>query len=153
MTTAQLPAVDAIPVVGRELVITEEFPAFTPEALFDHWTEPGLLCRWWPQAAAVDPRPGGAYHLAWPRTDWHLRGRYTAVERGRRLAFSWRWDHEPDDAKDVLVTFAPRPDGGTVLTITHGSYTDSAHDREVRAGHLEGWTYFLARLRALRPER
>ncbi len=153
MMTVQLPVVGEIPAIESRLVVRAEFPTFTPGAFFDHWTEPDLLQRWWPQEATIDLRPGGDYHLAWPRMDWHLRGHYTAVERGQRLAFTWRWDHEPDDAKEVLVTFAPREDGGTVVLIAHGPYTDSAHDREMRAGHLEGWNYFLARLRALRPNR
>jgi uncharacterized protein YndB with AHSA1/START domain len=84
--------------------------------------------------------------------DWHLRGRYTAVEPGALLAFTWRWDSDSADDPErlVRVVFASLDGGGgTRLSVTHGTYGDSASEREARQGHLEGWTHFLAKLAAL----
>jgi uncharacterized protein YndB with AHSA1/START domain len=131
------------------LMINAEFPAVAPDVLFEYWVRPELLHAWWPQEAEVDGRLGGIYHLAWPALGWHLRGRYTTFEPGRRLGFTWKWDSEPDEAmtKDVLVAFAPLAQGnGTRLTIVQGPYTEEPEDQQLRAGHVEGWQHFLPRL-------
>jgi uncharacterized protein YndB with AHSA1/START domain len=130
-----------------QLVITSFFRGASGHELFQHWIVPELIARWWPQQAEIDAREGGEYHLSWPSMNWDLRGTFTAYEPGNRLAFSWRWDHEPETpTRQVDVKLEPVGDIGTQLTLTHGTYTDSAKDQEERQGHLEGWTYFLARL-------
>ncbi len=140
-------AVQQAPSDSGRLVVTAGFDA-DPEALFDWWTQPELLCRWWPQEAQTDARPGGPYHLAWPALGWHLRGGYTTFERGRTLAFTWKWDHDAGDAaKTVALTFEARPSGGTLLTLTHGPYADTPEQQDLRiAHHLAGWKHFLPRL-------
>lgn len=129
-----------------KLVLQADFPGVTPGELFAYWTEPVRLVRWWPNEAEVQPDRGGEYHLSWPGMEWHLRGRYMAFEPGRKLAFTWHWDHEPNrPTRSVVVTFREIT-GGTLLTLGHGTYGHSPEDREERAGHREGWLYFLDRL-------
>src|SRR5262245_7200082 len=98
------------------LIIQGDLPNVVPEALLVYWVRPERLQRWWPQQAQSDPQVGGAYHFIWPQQGWHLRGHYTAFEPGRRLTFTWRWDHDPAElpAREVAVTFEPLP-GGTRL--------------------------------------
>ncbi len=132
-----------------KVVIESEFLNTPPAVLFDYWIKPELITRWWPAEAEIDPRPGGAYHLSWPKMNWHLRGHYTIFDPGKQLAFTWKWDHEPDTTQ-VVVDFEALSDTGTKLTITHGSYSDSAEDQETRAGHIEGWNYFISKLLELR---
>jgi uncharacterized protein YndB with AHSA1/START domain len=132
------------------LVVVAEFPHLTPDELFAYWTEPLLLCRWWPLWAHTEPEEGGAYHLAWPARDWHLRGRYTAFRPGRGLTFTWRWDHEGPGAIERWVQVILRPSaGGTRQTILHGPYGANTAEQDVRRSHFEGWHYFLGRLAAL----
>jgi uncharacterized protein YndB with AHSA1/START domain len=116
----------------------------SPETVFAYWIEPHLLLAWWPQEVKICTREGGAYHFGWPGPNWHLRGRFTAIEPGQHLAFTWHWDHEPGTPeRHVEVRFTHAPEG-TVLTIRHGTYTEA--DTEERQGHREGWTYFFGRL-------
>lgn len=132
------------------LAVTAEYPEIGPGELFCYWTEPDLLTRWWPRQAEVDLRRTGSFHFAWPEMDWHLRGVYSDIEPGRKLGFSWYWDHEPRvPARFVDVEFEPLGEGGTKLTVTHQMYGDGAADQEERKGHLEGWMYFLARLQSV----
>jgi uncharacterized protein YndB with AHSA1/START domain len=134
------------------LVLTIVLPHLDPAAAFACWTEPERICRWWSQAAAITPAPGGAYHLSWPAMNWHLRGHYTIFDPGRALTFTWRWDHDPPDHPERTVTlvFAPHPAGGTRLTLIHGPYTTMPADQEERIEHhLTGWQHFLPRLAAL----
>jgi uncharacterized protein YndB with AHSA1/START domain len=135
---------------GDHLELSAQLSGLTPDAAFDHWTEPENLVRWWPPEADVDPRQGGGYCLSWPAQAWALRGRFTEFERGKRLAFTWRWDHNPEDAETVVdIRFRPLPAGGTALTLTHGPYPETDAGRERRQEHLDGWMYFLGRLEAL----
>lgn len=133
---------------GPELLILISFyPGVSPRQLFTYWTQHELLQQWWPPQADIDARPGGSYCLSWPSMQWNLRGTYSVVEPGQRLAFTWNWDHEPDTpTRKVEVTFEPVGDVGTQLTVTHCTYTNSSNDQEERDGHLEGWIYFLKRL-------
>jgi uncharacterized protein YndB with AHSA1/START domain len=140
---------------NAELTLTAAFLDFTALALFGYWTRPDLLRQWWPPQAEIDPRVGGAYHYWWPERGDHLRGVFTAFEPGRRLAFTWRWDHEPASAptRTVTVTFdpAPRDDEQVTLTLRHEPYGATPAEQEARAGHLDGWTYFLDKLQSLSP--
>ena len=138
-----------IPTDASRLMIKASFPRLAPARFIDHWTRPELLALWWPASAQVDARPGGQYHLAWPAMKWDLRGEYTRFEPPRRLAFTWRWDHEPSlPTRKVDLTIAP-DGGGSGLTLVHGDYDASQRDQDDRVSHLEGWRYFLARLQTL----
>lgn len=139
---------------GRDSIVIEaECPELGPTELFEYWTRPDLLKWWWPEEAEIDGRVGGAYHLSWPKMNWHLRGRYTQFDPGRALAFSWAWDHEPNVPETfVAIDFAPSGATGTRLRLEHGPYSDSELDQKQRDGHVEGWTYFISRLEALQSK-
>ena len=140
-------AVIQLPSDSERLVVGTFYRGVAPHELYRHWTRPDLLTQWWPQQVVLEAREGGEYHLSWPSMNRHLRGTYTTYEPDSHLAFTWRWDHEPDTpTRHVDVCFEPVGDIGTQLTVTHGTYTQSAKDQEERQGHLEGWTYFLTRL-------
>lgn len=134
------------------LVMACDYVDRLPEQLFAQWTEPELLTQWWPQEAEIEAHAGGAYHLAWPRQNWHLVGNYIAFESGVCLAFTWRWRHEPGQpTRYVVVAFAPSGNGerggtGTRLTVTHSLYGDEQAEQDQRQSHLDGWMHFLARL-------
>lgn len=134
---------------GRDwLVMMAAFPTTAPRAVFDYWTTPALLRRWWPPEANVEARVDGIYRFFWPQLGRSLRGYYTGFEPGKNLSFTWKWDSEPDLApiRHVIVSFETLAEGGTQITIIHGPYNESREDQEERAGHLEGWTHFLGRL-------
>jgi uncharacterized protein YndB with AHSA1/START domain len=124
----------------------------TPAQAWRAWTDAAQLTRWWPPDAELDVRVGGEYRLSWPRMNWHLRGRYTMVEPGRTLEFTWTWDHEPERPERlVTVDFEALAGGtGTRLTITHGPYGEGEAEAEDRQGHVDGWTQFLGRLADLK---
>jgi len=132
-----------------KIVVCAEFRDIEPEKLFDYWVKPELLQEWWPEEAEVEQGVGGSFHLSWPERNWHLRGNYTGFEQGRWLEFTWKWDHEPDrPMRIVTVSFRRGSAWGSLIMVGHGLYNDSAEDQEEKAGHLEGWLYFLGRLQA-----
>ena len=108
------------------------------------------LRQWWPHDADIDPRAGGAYLLAWPAQDWRLRGVYTLYAPPRALAFTWRWDHEPDARLRLVMLQIDPAHAGARLTLWHAPYALDAGDQAVRLEqHLAGWAHFLPRLEAL----
>ena len=147
---------------AEELVLQGDFEAFTPEEMFEHWTNPSLLQRWWPHCAEVSPGLGGHYKFTWPEFGWTLDGNYTEWAPGKSLGFTWHWSHEPDDPGNMKVrlTFDPiiqeesEPGKelplGTMLTITQGPYDNSAEGQRSRQEHLEGFVHFCMRLAGLR---
>ena len=131
------------------LVVSGDFAGFTVEEMFRHWLEPEKLKAWWPQEAQVEAKVGGKYHMIWNQPEWRMRGEIRALEENSRLSFAWKWDHLPDLPElEVTVEFEPI-EGGTRLRITQGPYEHSERDLKERAGHLDGWRFFGAKLRVL----
>ena len=145
--------VTQIPSTTDKAIVVGTFPTCSPGRLFDYWTIPQLITQWWPPEAEIESCLNGSYHFSWPQMQWHLRGQYTDFEPGRKLAFTWRWDHYPN-ITNVVVNFEPLDaidaigDTGTKLTVTHGDYSDSGEDQEARQGHIEGWLYFVGKLQS-----
>jgi uncharacterized protein YndB with AHSA1/START domain len=132
------------------IALTSVLPDPDVKTAFDRWVIPEQLTLWWPPVAEVEPGPGGSYHFSWPAQGWHLRGRFTDFEPGARLAYTWRWDHDPGDAETIVsIRFDALPAGGIFLTLTHGPYPDTEAGRSRRQEHLDGWMYFLGRLESL----
>ena len=134
------------------LLISADFPNFSRQELFAYFTQADLLPKWWsPNVPELDLSVGGKYHLAWSTMNWHLRGTYTAVERHKILAFSWKWDHAPElPMRNVCVMFTQRQAGAASLMIIHGTYGDDESEQNDRQGHLDGWTHFLGQLQMVK---
>jgi uncharacterized protein YndB with AHSA1/START domain len=136
----------------ERVVVSGPFLTMEPRTMYRAWTEAWLLTRWWPPVAELEVREGGRYHLAWPSMDWHLRGRYLAVEPEQLLRFTWKWDHDTLPERVVEVRMEPLPQGGTRLRVEHGTYSDSPEDVEDRESHASGWLHFLGQLYMKSPE-
>ena len=155
----ELPSVEIDPdgASPDRLHVRAHFAGIAPAELYRWFAEADRLTQWWPEKAATDPRVGGEYTLEWPEQGWTLRGTFRAASPGEELAYSWAWDHEPDrPPREVTVAFTSGVAGtdtagtgtaGTRVDITHGPYGAGEDEAKERQGHVEGWTYFLGRLR------
>jgi len=126
-----------------ELRLSRRFDA-APERVFEAWTDPVVLRRWWAAhpdwdspAAEADARPGGSYRLAMTDTSSGetrtVGGQYTIVEPPSRLVYTWRWEGMPTES---LVTVEFHPDGdGTRVELHQAGFPDE-HDRDM---HADGW--------------
>jgi uncharacterized protein YndB with AHSA1/START domain len=148
-------AIQQLPSGNDELILAGDFLDFSPRRLFDYWTRPDLLTQWWPRQAEVRPGVGGGYVFSWPERQQTLRGSYTVFDPGRALTFTWQWDHEPPHIPPIAVALSFTPlhrTQGTALRLVQVPYADTPSDQETRnEHHLEGWTYFLAKLQRLSP--
>jgi uncharacterized protein YndB with AHSA1/START domain len=133
-----------------ELRLSRRYAA-APERVFDAWTDPAVLRRWWAAhpdwdspAAEADARPGGRYRLSMTDTSSGetrtVAGEYTVVERPRRLVYTWRWEGMPTETV-VTVEFHGEGDG-TRVELHQAGFPD-AHDRDM---HADGWNGCLDNL-------
>ncbi len=66
-----------------------EYPV-PPEVLWDAWTNPAIVARWFAPVVEIDLRPNGKLKLAWPEQGDVTEGTIEKVEPPRLLRFSWR---------------------------------------------------------------
>jgi uncharacterized protein YndB with AHSA1/START domain len=140
----------------EKLRLTRRFAA-PRERVFDAWTDPLLLSRWWAALqgwetswAEVDLRQGGRYVLSMrdgaTGAVHTVVGEYVEVRRPERLAYTWTWEGDPDvmrGSEGTLVEVVFAEDGeGTQLVLTHGGFADA----RIRDLHGEGWAGCLAKL-------
>lgn len=132
---------------GLTLVVRRVINA-SPERLFDAWTQPARLLRWWgPQnvvctAADVDLKVGGRYRIANQFPDGSLvliSGRFERIERPTLLVYSWCLGAEETGAEQtslerVTVEFRAC-EASTEVIVTHERIPDAAN----RSGHEQGW--------------
>jgi uncharacterized protein YndB with AHSA1/START domain len=128
----------------------------TPERLFDAWTRPDELVRWWgPEfviciAAEVDLRVGGGYRIANQFPDGKLlwiSGEFEIVERPRRLVYTWRLESGSGPSERVTVSFEGRGEC-TEVSVTHERIPSAALRDQHQAGWLgclDGLAVYLAR--------
>jgi len=139
-------------VISPAAVVVRRTIAADPETLFDAWLDPEALAEWMrpgtitKTVAVVDARAGGRYeivmHLESGATVQHT-GTYLAIERPRRLVFTWLSPHT--DKRETLVTvdFIARGER-TEVVVTHEQLPE--HEK---ASHTKGWTGALDRLVAV----
>lgn len=148
----------------KQLVVERTFTA-SPERVFDAFTDPEQLTKWWwPNgfscpAAEVDLRVNGKYRLAmeWPGSipadqqfSHHMGGEFYEIDRPNRLVMSGRAVNDEQGelfATLIEVTFAAR-DGGTVLTVRQ-SYFEPLPPAAAMGGAEQGWNEQLDKLERL----
>lgn len=115
----------------------------SPELVFRFFTDAELLARWLCVRGEVDPTPGGSFMLN--VTGTHVtRGTFRELEPGRRLVFTWLFEHvQPPIPTTVEVTLTPVGRGTRVRLRHHGFADPTLRDR-----HAEGWEHYLPRLAA-----
>ena len=115
-------------------------------AVFDAWTSPAMLRRWYPPGAdwdtpvaEVDLRVGGRLRVMMRDPDgeeYWGGGEYREILPPTRLVFTWAWDR-PDVGQApqlVEVDLTGHPDGTTTVVLTNRGL-----DRASRESHREGW--------------
>jgi uncharacterized protein YndB with AHSA1/START domain len=127
---------------------TFEAPA---ETVFDAWTSPEVLRRWFRCApdwdtpeAKVDLRIGGEILVAMRRpdgTEAKAHGEFTMIDRPRRLVMTWTFDDDPSNQQLLELTFSESGGATTVKLVNSHIAGDGRRD----AQH-EGWDGCLNQL-------
>ena len=143
---------------GQEVALQLEHRFAAPrEQVFEAWTNPEVLKRWWRAAptwetplAEVDLREGGSYRLSMRTDEGEIHtvgGHYTEISPPERLVYTWRWEEGPGPvmagSEDTLVAIDFLEDGeGTLVRLTHTGFASE----EIKGMHAHGWESVLANL-------
>ena len=114
-----------------------------PARIFELWTQPEELVRWWPQAAEVDQRVGGKIKLVFGPGD--VTGEITRYEPPRAFAFTWIRSDYPDITTYVDVAITDLGEGKSRVEVTHTGW-EAVPPEELdhwRMIHRDGWQHFL----------
>lgn len=141
---------DKKPAIAR---VTQHFMA-APERVFDAWLDPKMIGRFMygPHLRdeevihiKTDPRVGGMFSFLVRRQGQVIDhvGEYRAIDRPRRLVFTWGLVGVSDHTLSV-VTIDIKPAGkGCDLTLEHALHPDWSDYRERTQ---QGWTFMVGKL-------
>jgi uncharacterized protein YndB with AHSA1/START domain len=128
--------------------------AASAEEVFDAWTSPEVLRRWFhclpdwqTPEAEVDLRVGGRVRVVMRKpdgTEAGMRGEYRLIERPQRLVMSWTFDDYPDNEQLIELTFSESEGSTTVLMVNSRISTDGR-----RESQDEGWIGCFTELQRL----
>jgi uncharacterized protein YndB with AHSA1/START domain len=132
----------------RERVVTRMFDG-PARIIFDAWTHPELLKRWWaPRSLGVslfecesDLRVGGTYRYAFgrdPKNPEVFSGRYIEVQPHTRLMLTQLYERMREAGEAVVTVTFEESNGRTRLTLHRLFPTKEALDGAVGAGMERG---------------
>lgn len=125
------------------------------ELVFQVWTQPEHLARWWGPKhfhlpfCQVDFREGGVYKFCMRAPDgsnhW-VWGAYREILAPERLVFTWHRTQEPEEVNPwgvTVVTITLTEQAGNTLLTLHQATFQKIEERDAHRG---GWTECLDRL-------
>jgi uncharacterized protein YndB with AHSA1/START domain len=131
---------------GFVLRLERTFAAPAP-VVFDAWTSPEVLRRWWPAGpgwetpvAMVDARVGGRLRLVMRSSDGEEfggTGEYVEITPPVRLVYTWTWDGHPGHEGTQLIEVDFTEHAGQTTTVVLTSR--GLRDEESKRWHREGW--------------
>ncbi|HEY2650699.1 MAG TPA: SRPBCC domain-containing protein [Solirubrobacteraceae bacterium] len=138
---------------GHTVRIERAFAA-SAEDVFDAWTSPEVMRRWFhcepdwtTPEVQVDLRPGGRVRVLMRRpdgTEAGAEGEYTLIERPHRLVMTWSFDDDPANLQQVELSFS-ESEGSTMVLLVNSLIST---DRRRRAQEW-GWGGCLDQLSRL----
>jgi uncharacterized protein YndB with AHSA1/START domain len=110
------------------------------DAVFDAWTSPEVMRRWFHVApdwetpeAEVDLRVGGKVRIVMRTpdgTDVGAGGEYTAIDRPNRLVMTWTFSDDPSNRQLIELSFSESGGATTVVMVNSGISTDERRDAQ-----------------------
>ena len=128
---------------GRVVRIERTFAA-SAEEVFDAWTSPDVMRRWFhcdsawdTPVAEVDLQVGGKIRVVMRRpdgTEVEAQGIFTLIDRPHRLVMTWTFDDEPANEQLLELSFIESKGATTVLLVNSRISTDERRDEQAN-----GW--------------
>jgi uncharacterized protein YndB with AHSA1/START domain len=125
---------------SSHVVRIERTFAASAEEVFDAWTSPEVMRRWFhcgpdweTPEAEVDLRVGGRVRVVMRKpdgTEAGAAGEYTLIERPRRLAMTWTFEDDPSNRQLIELSFAESDGSTTVLMVNSGISTDRRREAQ-----------------------
>ena len=125
----------------------------SPQRVFEAWTTPELLVKWWGPAgvrcpsADVDLQVGGIYRIGneMPSGDtvW-ISGEFEHIDPPNELIYTWQVEPARSAPERVTVRFEAHAEGTEVIVVHERIASEPARDQ-----HLAGWNGCLDGLETL----
>jgi uncharacterized protein YndB with AHSA1/START domain len=110
------------------------------EDVFDAWTSPEVMRRWFHCApdwstpeAEVDLRVGGKVRVVMRKpdgTEAEMQGEYTLIDRPHRLVMTWTFHDDPSNEQLMELTFSESDGSTTVMLVNSRVSTDERRDAQ-----------------------
>jgi uncharacterized protein YndB with AHSA1/START domain len=149
-----------IPADQPVIIVTREFSA-TRETVWEAWTRPELMARWWGPHGFINPvceldvREGGRWRIEMQGPDgrtYPSRGAYRAVSPPERLVYTDEaapeaaaWGDKPPPGMETTVELEDL-DRRTRLTATSRFASFDERDRALKLAVMEGFIQAMERL-------
>jgi len=127
------------PESGNAVRIERTFTA-PAEDVFDAWTSPEVMRRWFHCAhdwetpeAEVDLRVGGKVRIVMLQpdgTEAEASGEYTLIDRPNRLVMTWTFQDDPSNEQLIELSFSEIDGSTTVLLVNSGISTGERRDAQ-----------------------
>jgi uncharacterized protein YndB with AHSA1/START domain len=124
---------------GHVVRIERTFAA-SAEDVFDAWTSPEVMRRWFHCAhdwatpeAEVDLHVGGKVRVVMRKpdgTEVEAQGEYALIDRPHRLVMTWSFDDDSSNEQLIELTFSESLGSTTVLLVNSGISTDERRDAQ-----------------------
>ena len=141
---------------GKDPIIVEGFFAATPAKVFEAWTKPDIVVKWFGHkpnslhSASIDLRPGGEWQFLLSKDDDKsvgFEGLYQDVLPGEKLVFSWahvvehaNGEREETPRSRVEVTFTSKGQG-TFVRLVHTAISNEDSRRGIGGGWEAAFTH------------
>jgi uncharacterized protein YndB with AHSA1/START domain len=123
------------------------------DRVYAAWTDPAQLRKWFgpenvqTRNIVAETRVGGKFRWELTNCDGEemtMRGEYRELQPGKKIVFTWQWEHDEDwKQRDSVVTVELSDcDGGTEVRLIH----EQLPSEESRDRHTEGWKSVLHKL-------
>jgi uncharacterized protein YndB with AHSA1/START domain len=119
--------------------------AAAAEEVFDAWTSPEVMRRWFhceadwtTPEAEVDLRLGGRVRIVMQRPDGttaEAHGEYTLIDRPHRLVMTWTFADEPANEQLLELTFTESAGSTNVLLVNSRISRGDRRDSQDRGWH------------------
>ncbi len=117
-----------------------------PAEVYRAFTNSTALREWFCNAATTDPHKGGRFYVWW-NSGFYAAGEFTALEPGKKVAFTWHGRGEPGPTR-VQVSLAAK-NGGTVVTLAHSGVGVGKPWAKTAKEIEEGWAGSVENLQAV----
>ena len=141
----------AAPARPRTTLHVQRRFAASRERLFEAWTKPELLVRWFTPYvgsstdAEIDLRVGGAWRVRMKPRLWpagYAHGRYLEVAPPERLVYTLAWENVPLGPETLVTVEFRDADGQTDVVLVQ----ERVGTTRGRVGHKAGWSVSFRRL-------
>jgi uncharacterized protein YndB with AHSA1/START domain len=124
---------------GHVVRIERTFAA-AAEEVFDAWTSPEVMRRWFhceadwaTPEAEVDLRVGGKVRVVMRQpdgTEAEARGEYTLIDRPHRLVMTWTFHDDPSNEQLIELSFSESANSTRVLLVNSRISTNERRDAQ-----------------------